>query len=88
MNSVLAIGGAGYIGSHAVKALAAARQRAVVFDDFSLGHREATRFVRRNASLVRDQEPDHRQFEHFPARVSEPRVQRLIEADAAVTPPF
>jgi UDP-glucose-4-epimerase GalE len=45
MSSVLIIGGAGYIGSHAVKALTAAGQRAVVYDDFSLGHREATRFA-------------------------------------------
>lgn len=43
--SVLVIGGAGYIGSHAVKALAAAGRRPVVYDDFSAGHREATRFA-------------------------------------------
>ena len=41
--SVLVIGGAGYIGSHAVKALQAAGRRAVVYDDFSAGHRAATR---------------------------------------------
>lgn len=45
MKSVLVIGGAGYIGSHAVKALTAAQQRAIVYDDFSLGHRAATRFA-------------------------------------------
>lgn len=45
MRSVLVIGGAGYIGSHAVKALSAAGQRPIVYDDFTLGHREATRFA-------------------------------------------
>ncbi len=35
-------GGAGYIGSHAVKALRAAGHRVVVYDDLSAGHREAT----------------------------------------------
>ena len=43
--SVLVIGGAGYIGSHTVKALAAAKRRPVVYDDFSAGHRPATRFA-------------------------------------------
>jgi UDP-glucose 4-epimerase len=34
-------GGAGYIGSHAVKALAAAGRRVVIYDNLSQGHREA-----------------------------------------------
>jgi UDP-glucose-4-epimerase GalE len=42
-NSVLVTGGAGYIGSHAVKGLAASGVRVVVYDDMSAGHREATR---------------------------------------------
>jgi UDP-glucose-4-epimerase GalE len=41
--SVLVTGGAGYIGSHAVKALAARGMRVVVFDNMSAGHREAVR---------------------------------------------
>ncbi|HVL69215.1 MAG TPA: UDP-glucose 4-epimerase GalE [Vicinamibacterales bacterium] len=45
MKSVFVIGGAGYIGSHAVKALREAGQRVVVYDDFSAGHREAARFA-------------------------------------------
>jgi UDP-glucose-4-epimerase GalE len=38
---VLVTGGAGYIGSHAVKALVQAGYQVVVFDDLSAGHREA-----------------------------------------------
>jgi UDP-glucose-4-epimerase GalE len=37
-------GGAGYIGSHAAKALHAAGYRAVVYDDLSMGHRQAVRY--------------------------------------------
>jgi UDP-glucose-4-epimerase GalE len=42
MSVVLVTGGAGYIGSHAVKALRARGDTVVVFDNFSQGHREAT----------------------------------------------
>jgi UDP-glucose-4-epimerase GalE len=53
VNAVLVTGGAGYIGSHAVKALVEAGQPVVVYDNLSAGHREAaaraggaqTRFV-------------------------------------------
>jgi len=41
---VLVTGGAGYIGSHVCKALAAAGARSVVFDDLSTGHRDAVRW--------------------------------------------
>ncbi len=41
MSAVLVTGGAGYIGSHAVKALAAREERVVVYDNFSAGHRDA-----------------------------------------------
>jgi UDP-glucose-4-epimerase GalE len=37
-------GGAGYIGSHACKALHAAGYRVVVFDNLTAGHREAVRY--------------------------------------------
>ncbi|MEO8521897.1 MAG: UDP-glucose 4-epimerase GalE [Acidobacteriota bacterium] len=43
MNSVLVTGGAGYIGSHAVKALAESGIRVVVYDNMSAGHPEAAR---------------------------------------------
>ena len=45
MSAVLVTGGAGYIGSHAVKALAQRGNRVVVYDDFSAGHRGATRYA-------------------------------------------
>jgi UDP-arabinose 4-epimerase len=42
--AVLVTGGAGYIGSHACKALARAGYQPVVFDNFSRGHRAAVRW--------------------------------------------
>ncbi len=43
MSGVLVTGGAGYIGSHAVKALAGHGERVVIYDNLSAGHREAAR---------------------------------------------
>ena len=48
MSAVLVTGGAGYIGSHAVKALRARGETVIVYDNFSQGHRAATK----NASAV------------------------------------
>jgi UDP-glucose-4-epimerase GalE len=45
MANILVTGGAGYIGSHAVKALHAAGHRVTVYDNLSAGHREAARFA-------------------------------------------
>ena len=42
--SILVTGGAGYVGSHACKALAKAGLRPVVYDNFSRGHRHAVRW--------------------------------------------
>lgn len=44
MATILVTGGAGYIGSHACKALARAGHVPVAFDDLSTGRREAARF--------------------------------------------
>jgi UDP-arabinose 4-epimerase len=44
MPSVLVTGGAGYVGSHACKALAAAGFTPVAFDNLSQGHRRAVRW--------------------------------------------
>lgn len=43
MSPVLVTGGAGYIGSHAVKALRLGGREVVVYDNFTAGHRQATR---------------------------------------------
>ena len=58
MNTVVVTGGAGYVGSHAVKALAAAGRDVVVFDNLSAGHPEAVArvaraFPARSVTLVR-----------------------------------
>jgi UDP-glucose-4-epimerase GalE len=42
VGTVLVTGGAGYIGSHAVKALRQAGYRTVIYDNLSAGHRGAT----------------------------------------------
>jgi len=42
-SAVLVTGGAGYIGSHAVKALRARGETVIVYDNFHHGHRAATR---------------------------------------------
>jgi UDP-glucose 4-epimerase len=42
MSSILVTGGAGYIGSHAVKTLRAQGTDVIVYDNLSAGHREAT----------------------------------------------
>ena len=44
MKTILVTGGAGYIGSHACKALASAGYKPVVLDNFSTGHRWAVRW--------------------------------------------
>ncbi|WP_142847825.1 UDP-glucose 4-epimerase GalE [Telmatospirillum sp. J64-1] len=44
MTAVLVAGGAGYVGSHACKALAAAGHRPIVYDNLSTGHRAAVRW--------------------------------------------
>src|ERR1700732_1704419 len=42
--AVLVTGGAGYVGSHACKALAGAGYRPIVYDNLPRGHREAVRW--------------------------------------------
>jgi UDP-glucose-4-epimerase GalE len=43
VSAVLITGGAGYIGSHAAKALRTRAEQVVIYDDFSAGHLAATR---------------------------------------------
>lgn len=54
MTRVLVTGGAGYIGSHACKALAAAGAEPVVFDNLSNGHAQAVQFGPLVTGDVRD----------------------------------
>ena len=61
---ILVTGGAGYIGSHTVKALKKAGFQPLIFDNFSTGHRsfvkETAAFegdVLRNAFLVKELNP-------------------------------
>jgi UDP-glucose-4-epimerase GalE len=63
VGTVLVTGGAGYIGSHAVKALASAGHNVIVYDDLSAGHREAVerlaaRMPERSIRLVEGQIDD------------------------------
>src|SRR5262245_16666764 len=44
MARILITGGAGYVGSHCAKALAAAGHEGVVFDNLAFGHREFVRW--------------------------------------------
>lgn len=48
--SVVVTGGAGYIGSHAVKGLVEAGYQVVVYDDLSAGHREAVAAIASRAT--------------------------------------
>jgi UDP-glucose-4-epimerase GalE len=47
MSAVVVTGGAGYVGSHAVLALAASGHDVVVYDDLSAGHAEAVQRIQR-----------------------------------------
>src|SRR5215211_7443956 len=54
MASILVTGGAGYVGSHCAKALAAAGHQPIVFDNLTLGHREFVRWGTLVEGDVRD----------------------------------
>ena len=69
--SVLVTGGAGYIGSHACKALARAGYRPVVFDNISRGHREAVRW----GPLIEGDIADH---SRLAAALKEHRIEAVM----------
>lgn len=54
--TVLVTGGAGFVGSHACKALAAAGHHPVVYDNLSRGHREAVKWGPLIEGDIRDRE--------------------------------
>ena len=55
MESILVAGGAGYVGSHACKALAKAGYRPVVLDDLRTGHADAVKWGPLIEADIRDQ---------------------------------
>lgn len=70
MATVLVTGGAGYVGSHACKALAAAGHVPVTFDNFSTGWRDAVQFgTVVEGDLLNPQDLDHVFAEHGPEAV-------------------
>lgn len=69
--SVLVTGGAGYIGSHACKALARAGHRPIVFDNISRGHRETVRW----GPLVEGDIADH---SRVAAALEEHRIEAVM----------
>jgi len=52
LSTVLVTGGAGYIGSHAVKALVKAGNQVVIYDNLSAGHREAAALAAGDAGTL------------------------------------
>ena len=54
MARVLVTGGAGYVGSHCAKALAAAGHNGIVFDNLTFGHREFVRWCPLVEGDIRD----------------------------------
>ena len=78
LKKILVVGGAGYIGSHAVKALRVAGHEVVVLDNLSAGHRQAVgdaAFVEadvRDSTTVRATLRDHNidAVMHFAALLS------------------
>ncbi|HSD54750.1 MAG TPA: UDP-glucose 4-epimerase GalE [Burkholderiales bacterium] len=54
MSTILVTGGAGYVGSHACKALAAAGHAPVAYDNLSRGHREFARWGALEVGDIRD----------------------------------
>lgn len=62
---ILVTGGAGYIGSHTVRALEAAGYEPVIFDDFSTGHREFVGKVPLVEGDLRDRESIAGAFRSF-----------------------
>lgn len=89
MSTVLVTGGAGYIGSHAVKALALAGHQVVIYDNFSEGHRGAVDAIKRAlerhgrpASAVKLVEGDIRDTARIEGALAEGRVDTVMHVAA------
>ncbi|MCF3931917.1 UDP-glucose 4-epimerase GalE [Acuticoccus sp. M5D2P5] len=84
MQRVLVTGGAGYIGSHCCKALAAAGYEPVVFDNLSTGHRTFCRFGPLIPGDVRDADELERAFQSMaPVAVMHFAAQSLVGESTA-----
>ena len=76
MSAVLVTGGAGYIGSHAVKALVRAGRRVVIYDNLSAGHREAAAAAGEGAATLF--EGDISDTERVRAAIQEHQVEAVM----------
>lgn len=86
MSKILVTGGAGYIGSHTCKALAAAGHTPIVFDNLSNGHRDAVRWGPFEEGDITDLARLHEVFEaHAPEAVI--HFAGLIEVGHSVSDP-
>ena len=63
MSSILIVGGAGFIGSHTAKLVAAAGHKPVVFDNLCSGHRWALRWGVFEEGDLADRDAIERVFE-------------------------
>jgi UDP-glucose 4-epimerase len=79
MSAVLVTGGAGYIGSHASKALSTRAERVIVYDNFSQGHRAATRVA---AAVV---EGDIQDTDRLVAAIEEHDVRAVMHFAASLS---
>ena len=84
--AILITGGAGYVGSHAAKALRLAGYRVVVFDDLSAGHREATLGAPLIEGDVRDVEAVRRALRESQASAVMHFAARLVVAESMSDP--
>ncbi|WP_108658696.1 UDP-glucose 4-epimerase GalE [Acuticoccus kandeliae] len=84
MQRVLVTGGAGYIGSHCCKALAAAGYEPVVFDNLSTGHRSFCRFGPLIPGDIRDADELDRAFQSMmPVAVMHFAAQSIVSDSTA-----
>src|SRR3977135_573172 len=65
METILVTGGAGFVGSHACKALARAGYRPVTFDNLERGHRWAVKWGPLERGDIRDEADLRRAFESW-----------------------
>jgi UDP-glucose 4-epimerase len=83
---VLVTGGAGYIGSHAVKALRRSGHDVVVYDNLSAGHREATLGAPLVEGDIRDVDAVRRAIRDSGARAVMHFAARLVVSESVGDP--